>query len=381
MIQNRSFRNLGEAAAAPADYELLEVIGEGGVGVVYAARQASINRVVAVKMLRPGREGQSQRDAFLAEAVVTGDLDHPNIVPVHDLGGNQTGDLFYSMKRVLGTPWSRVIRRKSLPENLEILHKVCDAVAFAHSRNVVHRDLKPENVMLGDFGEVLLMDWGIALASTLSIHTGRAASSSSMGGTPAYMSPEMATGPIEKIGPRSDVYLLGGILFEILTGKTPHAGKSVMDCLLAAAENVLQPTDAAGELLQTAYRRWRRTRPTASRASRPSRRPSASTNRTRKVSRWRCARKRNYRPRSKRMTISTTATPCSAFKNRCSYGMPIGTPPRVCPAPGWRTPSARCAERISISACRCWSSRIRATPPCGANCWRPSASATPGNSG
>jgi len=254
VIQNRSFRNLGEAAAGPADYELLEVIGEGGVGVVYAARQASINRVVAVKMLRPGRAGESQRDAFLAEAVVTGDLDHPNIVPVHDLGGNQTGALFYSMKRVVGTPWSRVIRRKSLPENLEILHKVCDAVAFAHSRNVVHRDLKPENVMLGDFGEVLVMDWGIALASTLSIHTGRAASSSSMGGTPAYMAPEMATGPIEKIGTPSDVYLLGGILFEILTGKTPHAAKTVMDCLMAAAENVLQPTDVSGELLQTAYR-------------------------------------------------------------------------------------------------------------------------------
>jgi hypothetical protein len=254
VIQNRTFRDLGGDVTAPADYELLEVIGEGGVGVVYAARQASINRVVAVKMLRPGREGESQRGAFLAEAVVTGDLDHPNIVPVHDLGGNQTGALFYSMKRVGGTPWSRAMSSKSLPENLEILLKVCDAVAFAHSRNVVHRDLKPENVMLGDFGEVLVMDWGIALASSLSIRSGRDASSSSMGGTPAYMAPEMATGPIEKIGPHSDVYLLGGILFEILTGKTPHVGKSVMDCLLAAAENLLQPTDATGELLQTAYR-------------------------------------------------------------------------------------------------------------------------------
>ena len=254
VIQNRAFRALGEDGTTPADYELLEVIGEGGVGVVYAARQASINRVVAVKMLRPGREGDSQRGAFLAEAVVTGDLDHPNIVPVHDLGGNQAGALFYSMKRVSGTPWSRAMSSKSLPENLEVLLKVCDAVAFAHSRNVVHRDLKPENVMLGDFGEVLVMDWGIALASTLSIHSGRSASSSSMGGTPAYMAPEMATGPIEKIGPHSDVYLLGGILFEILTGKTPHAGKTVMDCLLAAAENLLQPTDVTGELLQVAYR-------------------------------------------------------------------------------------------------------------------------------
>ena len=254
VIQNRTFRSAAEGLTGPADYELLEVIGQGGVGVVYAARQASIDRVVAVKMLRSGREGQTQRDAFLAEAVVTGDLDHPNIVPVHDLGGNQEGALFYSMKRVRGTPWSEVMAAKSLAENLEILLKVCDAVAFAHSRKVVHRDLKPENVMLGGFGEVLVMDWGIALASSLSIRSGRVASSSSMGGTPAYMAPEMATGPIERIGTHSDVYLLGGILFEILTGKTPHGGKSVMDCLMRAAENVLQATDVTGELMEAARR-------------------------------------------------------------------------------------------------------------------------------
>jgi hypothetical protein len=138
---------------AGADYELREVIGEGGVGVVYAARQASIDRTVAVKMLRPTNASKrDQREKFLSEAAVTGDLDHPNIVPIYDLGTNENGALFYSMKRVQGTPWMNVMERKSLAENLEILLKVADAIGFAHSRGIIHRDLKPENVMLGEYG-------------------------------------------------------------------------------------------------------------------------------------------------------------------------------------------------------------------------------------
>ena len=136
------------------------------MGVVYAARQASIDRTVAIKMLKTDiARDADQREKFLSEAVVTGDLDHPNIVPIYDLGSNETGALFYSMKRVQGTPWMSVIERKSNPENIDILMKVADAVAFAHSRGVIHRDLKPENVMLGDFGEVLVMDWGLALST------------------------------------------------------------------------------------------------------------------------------------------------------------------------------------------------------------------------
>ena len=145
------------------DYELLEVIGEGGMGVVYAARQSSIARTVAVKMLKPSAKvGEEQRDKFISEAVVTGELDHPNIVPIYDLGANDDGALFYSMKRVQGTPWDKVLHQKTLDENLSILLRVADAVAFAHARGVMHRDLKPENVMLGDYGEVLVMDWGLA---------------------------------------------------------------------------------------------------------------------------------------------------------------------------------------------------------------------------
>ena len=149
-----------------ADYELLELLGEGGMGVVYTARQASIDRTVAVKMLKPHlSRSRDLQQKFLSEAVVTGDLDHPNIVPMYDLGKNEAGDLFYAMKRVEGTPWSKAIGERSQQENVEILLKVCDAVAFAHARGVVHRDLKPENVMLGEFGEVLVMDWGLAYST------------------------------------------------------------------------------------------------------------------------------------------------------------------------------------------------------------------------
>lgn len=253
VIQKRSMRLRGEPGP-PADYEILEQIGKGGVGVVYAARQASINRTVAVKTLKPEIAADpEQRDKFLAEAVVTGDLDHPNIVPVHDLGSDETGALFYSMKRVGGTPWLEAMRNKSVHENLEILIKVADAIAFAHSRGVVHRDLKPENIMLGGFGEVLVMDWGVALSSSLTLRSGTVTESGTMGGTPAYMAPEMATGPIEAITGQSDIYLLGGMLFEMITGKTPHTAANVIDCLYAAAGNEIQPTEKSGELLEIAY--------------------------------------------------------------------------------------------------------------------------------
>jgi WD40 repeat protein/serine/threonine protein kinase len=238
-----------------ADYELLQVIGKGGMGVVYSARQASVDRLVAVKMIRPQvAANPERREKFLSEAVVTGDLDHPNIVPIYELGADENNALFYSMKRVQGTPWSHVIGTKSLSENLEILMKVADAVAFAHANGVVHRDLKPENVMLGDFGEVLVMDWGLALATSNFRHAEFVTTPDSMGGTPAYMAPEMVTGPFELIGPPCDIYLLGALLFEIVTGLRPHHGRTAQECLLAAARNEIQPTDKTGELMDIAYK-------------------------------------------------------------------------------------------------------------------------------
>jgi WD40 repeat protein len=238
------------AVAAKADYELLSMLGEGGMGVVMSARQSSIDRVVAVKKIKPSEAAKTEsRLKFLAEAIVTGELEHPNIVPVYDLGKDESGTLFYSMKHVKGTPWDRVIARKTAAENLEIWMKVGDAVAFAHSRGIIHRDLKPENVMLGGFGEVLLMDWGLAL-----MVGSAAARRADMAGTPAYMAPEMAVGPPDEIGFGSDIYLLGAILYEIVTGKKPHTAGSVAACLLAAAGNKIQPTEKSGELIDIALR-------------------------------------------------------------------------------------------------------------------------------
>ncbi len=260
VVNLRGLRNPDEVArprttgAAGADYELLQVIGKGGMGVVYSARQASVDRLVAVKMIRPQvAANPERREKFLSEAVVTGDLDHPNIVPIYELGADEQNALFYSMKRVQGTPWSHVIHAKPLAENLEVLMKVADAVAFAHANGVVHRDLKPENVMLGDFGEVLVMDWGLALATSSFKHSEFVTHADSMGGTPAYMAPEMVTGPFDEIGPACDIYLLGALLFEIVTGLRPHHGKTAQECLMAAARNEIQPTDKTGELLDIAY--------------------------------------------------------------------------------------------------------------------------------
>jgi WD40 repeat protein len=262
IVKSRTVRPSGVAPSmtpmspgdAP-DYELLNVIGEGGMGVVYAARQSSIARTVALKMLK-GDDSHSaaQREKFISEAVVTGELDHPNIVPIYDLGANNDGALFYSMKRVKGTPWNKVIKDRSLDDNLTILLRAADAVAFAHVNGVIHRDLKPENIMLGDFGEVLVMDWGLARVSPEFPNAASVSQSDAMGGTPAYMAPEMATGPIDKITAASDVYLLGAILFEIITGKPPHSGKTVMACLFSAAKNQIVETKKRGELLDIALK-------------------------------------------------------------------------------------------------------------------------------
>lgn len=258
----REKRKNGNAPSSPPktlaevpDYELLDIIGEGGMGVVYAAHQSSIARTVAVKMLKPSTKVRDeQRDKFISEAVVTGELDHPNIVPIYDLGANDQGALFYSMKRVKGTPWDKVIHKKQLDENLSILLRVADAVAFAHAGGVIHRDLKPENVMLGDYGEVLVMDWGLARVTPEFANADAVYQADSLGGTPAYMAPEMARGPVERIDKTSDVYLLGAILYEIIGNQPPHSGRDVMQCLMSASQNRIDPIRYDGELKEIALK-------------------------------------------------------------------------------------------------------------------------------
>ncbi|MFH5806615.1 PAS domain-containing protein [Alienimonas sp. DA493] len=258
-----------------ADYQLGERIGEGGSGVVREAIQTALGRTVALKRLKPGRP--DARGRFLAEARVVAGLDHPNILPVYELAADETGEPFLVMKRVVGTPWSESIRTMARSENLRILSAVADAVAFAHSRGVVHRDIKPENVLLGAFGEVLLNDWGLALteedradareaqrreaarrrADGEEVPTGRLCGgidATGIAGTPAYMAPEQARGDAEDLGPGTDVYLLGAVLFEIATGRRPHAGETLTACLKSAAANRLDLPEPPREPAVNRYR-------------------------------------------------------------------------------------------------------------------------------
>ena len=261
VIRSRSLRPADQSTNVPtassADYELRDIVGEGGVGIVFSACQSSINRDVAVKMLRGDKADDAKRNDFVNEAVTTGELEHPNIIPVHDLGIDEKGDLFYSMKRIQGEPWNKVITKNPLSENIQIFMKVADAVAFAHASGVIHRDLKPENVMIGAFGEALVMDWGLANRFETKPDGTTVSQASSRGGTPAYMAPEMVLDPVEQTGPLADVYLLGAILYEIITGVVPHPGKGLTKCLQSVMDNVIRPTDKSGELVDIAMRAMR----------------------------------------------------------------------------------------------------------------------------
>ena len=239
------------------DYVTLSMLGEGGMGTVHLARQIALGRDVALKTIHRHSSGkQSVRDEFLTEAVLTGRLEHPNIVPIHEVGESPDGDLFYSMKNVKGQSWDETIDGLSLNENLEILIDVCNAMAFAHTEGVIHRDLKPQNIMTGGFGEVLVLDWGLAVL----VGPGQSANASA-GGTPSFMAPEMINPPF-LVGPHSDVYLLGAILFRLLTGQPPHDGKSARDCLKAVSRNEIvvpeseriRENDPTGELLGIAMK-------------------------------------------------------------------------------------------------------------------------------
>ena len=235
-----------------ADYELMEIIGEGNMGKVYAARQSAIDRVVAVKFPKPLDGGQMTRDQFISEVVVSGQLEHPNIVPIYDLAKDVNGQLFYSMKKVEGQTWNECIADKTLDENLEILMKVCDAIRFSHARGIIHRDIKPHNIMVGQYGEVSLMDFGIAIHIDEEEKDSRI-TKVSPAGTPAYMAPEMVSGKIIELKPATDVYLLGAVLFEIVTGHPPHPPRTTLEeVVLAAARNEIVTTDKGGELIDVA---------------------------------------------------------------------------------------------------------------------------------
>jgi serine/threonine protein kinase len=238
-----------EPDLAGTRYRLLERVARGGMGVVYAAEDEKLERRVALKVLDvPGTDGDLA-NRLMREARVLARLEHPGIVPVHDVGTLADGRVFYTMKFVEGQRLDKFIEGvESVQDRLRLFLRICEAVAFAHARDVLHRDLKPANVMVGPFGEVLVMDWGLA-----KILRGEAASADSstdpeatilekskqpddpsdstkgsvitghgtVMGTPGYMSPEQARGEVEVLDARSDIFSLGALLRFMLTQKTP----------------------------------------------------------------------------------------------------------------------------------------------------------------
>ena len=248
-----------EPSARPARYVLDRVHSDGGLGRFWLARDGRLNREVALKELLPHQvRNPEARTRFLKEAQITGQLEHPNIVPIYELGRHaDSGRPFYTMRFLRGKTLRVAIaeyhrqRRDGEPAAREFRRllnafvSVCHAVAYAHFRGVVHRDLKPENVVLGDFGQVVLLDWGLAKllheeGTEASGKTGEvvvraeetmATMAGAVMGTPAYMAPEQASGRGDLIDERTDVYGLGAILFEILTGDAPHAGADTDDVI------------------------------------------------------------------------------------------------------------------------------------------------------
>jgi serine/threonine-protein kinase len=237
--------------AATPRYETLDVIGEGGMGNVLLARDRAIGRQVAMKVMRPDQSQRGDlRHRFRREALVQGQLEHPAIVPVYDLGVTADGSPCFTMKRVRGVTLEQIIDAiRAGDADLELVHsrhqllsafgRVCLAIEFSHARGVLHRDLKPANVMLGDFGEVYVLDWGVAKLegeaqeAVAAANVGAAIAGTQLGavmGTPGYLAPERVT-PGALVDARSDVYSLGAVLFEILSLQPLHiagvTGKSL----------------------------------------------------------------------------------------------------------------------------------------------------------
>jgi serine/threonine protein kinase len=211
-------------------YQLGELIGRGGMGEVVVAHDQRIGREVAVKRIRSRTPTHDAVTRFLREARIQARLDHPAIVPVYELGTDGDGRPYFTMKRLAGTTLAkRIADRANVQPMLRAFVDVCLAIQLAHARGVVHRDLKPSNIMLGDYGEVYVLDWGVARVLTdkkrttkpqMAVDVDEDTTAGAILGTPGYMSPEQIRG--SDVGTASDVYALGAILFEILTGEPLH---------------------------------------------------------------------------------------------------------------------------------------------------------------
>ena len=225
--------NEGEAphqGGQVAGYKILRVLGQGGMGVVYKARQRGLKRIVALKMISAaGHHGPADLARFRSEAVAVADLQHPNIVQIYEVG-EDNGHPFFSLEYVAGGSLAKKIGGTPQPprEAAQLVRALADGMEYAHQRGIIHRDLKPANVLLTEGGQPKVSDFG--LVKRLEDDAGQTQSGSILG-TPSYMAPEQAEGNIKEIGPRTDIYALGGILYELMTGRPPFRAASVLDTL------------------------------------------------------------------------------------------------------------------------------------------------------
>ena len=235
-----------DARVLEGRYELIRKLGQGGLGRVWLARDVNLNRHVALKEIsHPTGVSEAMIERFRHEAEITGRLDHPSIVPIYQLGKDEaSGRMFYAMRFLGRTTLQDSIneyheRRLEGNEDPMLLRhllsafvNVCHAIGHAHSRKVIHRDLKPENVVIDSFGQVIVIDWGLAkvidetsvesLMDSVSIGSADRTNDGQVLGTPLYMAPEQAAGRLDELDPRTDIYGLGAILFAIVTGAAPH---------------------------------------------------------------------------------------------------------------------------------------------------------------
>ena len=260
---------LRDAVTDGERYELREPVGQGGMGTVYRAYDRTLSREVAVKVLRPGVADAGTAARLGREARILARLEHPGIVPVHDAGTLSDGRIYYVMKLVRGERLERVARAVPTSELLRLFLRICETVGFAHAQGIVHRDLKPSNVMVGSFGEVLVLDWGIARVTRDGEAGGSAdplpdavidgpaqpdpadTAPGTVLGTPGFMAPEQAQGWHHLVDARTDVYALGAILRALVqaepgSGRVPRALVSIWSRAMAAEPD--QRYDSAAAL-------------------------------------------------------------------------------------------------------------------------------------